>query len=437
MCVDFTRWHYLACQTAVTTIVFLSLVPGPLGAENWNAWRGPRGDGISMETGLPQRWSDQENVAWKISVPGTGHASPIVWDDRIFLVTCNEQQQERILLCLDRHSGKTNWQQVVLRATLETKHPLNSYASSTPATDGKFVYVSFLEADGDLVPALNVGTERMVSSGKMVVAAYDLDGRQQWLVRPGNFASVHGFCSCPVIYKNLLIVNGDHDGDSYIVALERSTGRTIWKIPREHKTRSFVTPIIREVGGRTQMMMSGSLSVTSYEPKTGKLLWFIDGPTEQFVASPVYAGELLFLTAGFPEHHILAIDPTGSGDVTDSRIVWRTTKGAGYVPSPIAVDKFLLVATDEGVISCFVAATGQRLWRKRIGEHYSTSAVTAGGLAYFLADDGVTTVIKPDHELEIVARNALNERCYSSPAISHGQFLIRGEKHLYCIGKEG
>ena len=186
MCMDFTRWHYFACQAAVATIVFLSLVPGPLGAENWNAWRGPRGDGISMETGLPQRWSDQENVAWKISVPGTGHASPIAWDDRIFLVTCNEQQQERILLCLDRHSGKTNWQQVVLRATLETKHPLNSYASSTPATDGKFVYVSFLEPDGDLVPALNVGTERMVSSGNMVVAAYDLDGRQQWLVRPGK-----------------------------------------------------------------------------------------------------------------------------------------------------------------------------------------------------------------------------------------------------------
>ncbi len=415
-----------------TAVIFLP--PGQANAENWNVWRGPRGDGTSNEKNVPQHWNHEDNLAWKTAVPGTGHASPIIWNDKLFLVTCDESTQERILLCFDRKSGNIVWQQVVLRATLETKHGLNSYASSTPATDGKLVFVTFLEPDGQLVPALNVSTQRMVSSGNMVVVAYDLEGKQQWLARPGKFDSVHGFCSCPVLYKNLLIVNGDHDGDSYIVALNRNTGRTVWEIPREHKTRSYVTPIIRTIEGRTQMMLSGSLSVTSYDPDTGKLLWFIDGPTEQFVASPVFSHQLLLLTAGYPEHHILAIDPTGAGNVTESHIVWRTTKGAGYVPSPIAAGDFFLVATDDGVISCFLTATGERAWRKRIGTHYSASPVSANGLVYFLADDGITTVIQPDHELKIVAQNPLNEYCYSSPAISQGQLVIRGEQHLFCIG---
>ena len=415
-----------------TAVIFLP--PGQANAENWNVWRGPRGDGTSNEKNVPQHWNHEDNLAWKTAVPGTGHASPIIWNDKLFLVTCDESTQERILLCFDRKSGNIVWQQVVLRATLETKHGLNSYASSTPATDGKLVFVTFLEPDGQLVPALNVSTQRMVSSGNMVVVAYDLEGKQQWLARPGKFDSVHGFCSCPVLYKNLLIVNGDHDGDSYIVALNRNTGRTVWKIPREHKTRSYVTPIIRTIEGRTQMMLSGSLSVTSYDPDTGKLLWFIDGPTEQFVASPVFSHQLLLLTAGYPEHHILAIDPTGAGNVTERHIVWRTTKGAGYVPSPIAAGDFFLVATDDGVISCFLTATGERAWRKRIGTHYSASPVSANGLVYFLADDGITTVIQPDHELKIVAQNPLNEYCYSSPAISQGQLVIRGEQHLFCIG---
>ena len=427
------KLQQFSCQIVIAASVIF-LPPGQANAENWNVWRGPRGDGTSNEKNVPQHWNHEDNLAWKTAVPGTGHASPIIWNDKLFLVTCDESTQERILLCFDRKSGNIIWQQIVLRATLETKHGLNSYASSTPATDGKLVFVTFLEPDGQLVPALNVSTQRMVSSGNMVVVAYDLEGKQQWLVRPGKFDSVHGFCSCPVLYKNLLIVNGDHDGDSYIVALDRNTGRTVWKIPREHKTRSYVTPIIRTIEGRTQMMLSGSLSVTSYNPDTGKLLWFIDGPTEQFVASPVFSHQLLLLTAGYPEHHILAIDPTGDGNVTESHIVWRTTKGAGYVPSPIAAGDFFLVATDDGVISCFLTATGERAWRKRIGTHYSASPVSANGLVYFLADDGITTVIQPDHELKIVARNPLNEYCYSSPAISQGQLVIRGEQYLFCIG---
>jgi len=396
-------------------------------AENWPGWRGPRGDGSSEESAVPTRWDGEknENIAWKVEAPGTGHASPVIWNDRIFLVSCLEEEQDRILVCLDRKSGKTLWQKSVLRSPLEKKHALNSYASSTPTTDGKLIYVTFLE-----------GTKQGEAKGaQMAVAAYDFDGNQKWLVRPGPFSSVHGYCSCPVLFEDKLIVNGDHDGDAYLVALDRETGETAWKTPRENKTRSYSTPIIRDIDGRTQMILSGSMSVASYDPRTGSRHWIIDGPTEQFVASMVYNGKLLFMTAGFPEHHILAIRANGRGNVTDTHIEWRTKENTSYVPSPIALGDYFLIVSDEGIASCYEAATDRRTWRQRIGPNYSASLVSAGGLAYFLSDEGVTTVVKPGEKYDAIAVNPLGEACYASPAISQGQIFLRAEKHLYAIGE--
>ncbi len=384
--------------------------------EDWPQWRGPRGDGSSLETGVPVRWSDTQNIAWKVEVPGAGHASPIVWRDKVFVATCIEDRKERVLVCFDRATGKPEWQQVVLRSPLEEKHHLNSFASSTPATDGQMVYVTFLD------------------QRDMVVAAYDFSGRQKWLVRPGTFSSKHGYCSCPVVFEDKVIVNGDHDGDAYLVALDRATGRTLWKVDRENKTRSYSTPIVRQIGPRTQMILSGNKCVASYDPRDGSRHWIIDGPTEQFVASVVFNGKLIFLTAGFPELHMMAIRPDGSGNVTDTHIAWRTRKGAGYVPSPIAEGKYFLAISDGGVASCFDADTGERLWMERLGTHYSGSLVSADGLVYFTSDDGVTTVVRPGPKLEVVAENKLGEACYASPAISNGQIFVRGERHLYAIG---
>jgi len=387
-------------------------------AEDWPGWRGPRGDGTSLEHHVPTRWSPSENVAWKVELPGTGHASPIVWKDRVFVVSCLEDRKQRILLALDRTSGKLLWQQVVLESPLEDKHQLNSFASSTPATDGRAVYVTFLDRS------------------EMVVAAYDMDGKPLWLVQPGPFSSKHGYCSCPVLLEDKVIVNGDHDGDAYLVALDRATGKTVWKTPRENKTRSYCPPIIRQIDGRTQMVLSGSLCVASYDPRDGSRHWIMDGPTEQFVASLVYNGKLLFLTAGFPEFHILAIRPDGRGKIGQEHIAWRTTKGCAYVPSPIlgSGGKYFLLVSDTGIASCFEAADGERHWMERIGPHYSASAVEAEGLVHFLSDRGVTTIIRPGEKLEKVAENELGEDCYASPAISQGRIYLRADKHLYCIG---
>lgn len=408
-----------ACRLLVATLVLILVTASASLAENWPGWRGPRGDGSSQETGIPTRWSPEENIAWKVEVPGKGHASPVVWGDRIFIATCAEDTRQRILLCYERATGQELWRKVVLEAPLEDKHILNSFASSTPATDGKFVYVTFLDG------------------AEMVVAAYDFAGQQKWLVRPGGFSSKHGYCSCPVLFEGTVIVNGDHDGDAYLVALDNQTGSIRWKVDRENKTRSYVTPIIREIGDRTQLILSGSKCVASYDPRSGQRHWIIDGPTDQFVASIVYNEQLdlLFLTAGFPELHMMAVRPDGTGNVTDTHIAWRTKKGASYVPSPAAVGNYFLVVSDGGVASCFEAKSGDRLWMERIGTHYSSSPVVVEGLVYFTSDEGNTTVIRPGEKLDVVAENKLGEYSYASPAVSHGQLIFRGEKHLIAIGK--
>ena len=402
------------CLVAALVISFAGIAS----AEDWPVWRGPRLDGTSAERNIPIHWSATSNIVWGTELPGAGHASPIVWRDRIFTVSALSQNQARVLLCLDRKNGRILWQQTVISSPMERKHSLNSHASSTPATDGRLVYVAFLDR------------------AEMVVAAYDFDGKQRWLVRPGPFSSMHGFCSSPILHQEKVIVNGDHDGDSYIVALDRATGKTLWKVPRESKTRSYCVPLLRELAGRTQMVLSGDKCVASYDPNDGSRHWVIDGPTEQFVASPVYSDKagLLFVTGGFPDHHILAIKPDGKGDITKSdKIVWRTNRGVAYVPSPIAEGDYFLVVSDSGVAHCFEAKSGNLMWQERMGEHHA-SLVSANGLVYFLNDNGVLNVVRPGPEFVRVAQNEIGEKTFASPAISQGQIFLRGDKHLFCIG---
>lgn len=396
------------------------VLAGLINAENWPGFRGPRGDGTSLETGVPTRWSVGSGVLWKTPVPGLGHASPIVWDDRVFTVSCLPDTEERVLLCFERDTGRQLWQRRVLGSPLERKHPLNSHASSTPATDGELIFTAFLDVD------------------RMVVSAYDLAGQERWQVRPGEFHSMHGFCSSPVLFEDKVIVNGDHDGDGYIVALARKDGSELWRIDRPNKTRSYCVPTIFETGGRTQMVLSGTECVTSYDPRSGRLHWIIDGPTEQFVASIVFnaRANLFFMTGGYPEHHLQAIRPDGEGNVTDSHVAWHHRKASyvAYVPSPISAGDFFYVVSDNGYACCFEAATGELMWQERFGTQHA-SLVSADGLVHFLNDAGLTRVVRVGRDLELVATNDLAEKCFASPAISDGRLFIRGFENLYCIGE--
>ena len=417
-------------------VVLFFFVAGLIRAENWPGWRGPSGDGISAGKGIPTKWSSKENIAWRIAVRGEGHSSPIVWGDKVFLTSSLTEKNKRILLCIDRLSGQTVWQRDVVQSPPETVHRLNSRASGTPATDGKQVYVTFMRAEGDEVIAPNVGSERLITPGKIIVAAYDLDGNEKWKTNVGDFLSAHGFNTCPVLFEDLVILNGDHDGNAYLVALDRQSGRQRWRTRRENKTRSYVTPIIREIDGITQMILSGSLCIASYDPRNGKRHWIVDGPTEQFVASMVYDGKYVFATGGYPERHTLAIRPGGKGNVTDTHIAWRTTRGAAYVPSPIISGRYLLMVADSGIASCFEARTGKRHWMERLPGGHSPSPVSADGLVYFVSDRGVTTIIRPSETFAGIAKNELGEPVSASPAISQSQIFLRTHQHLYCIGSK-
>lgn len=419
----------------VTLACFVSFAT-QISAENWPCWRGPRGDGSVVDVNAPVSWNGEtgENITWKIPVPGSGHSSPIIWEDRIFLTSCREETQERLLTCLDRESGRTIWEKTVVKSKLETRHRLNSYASGTPATDGKTVYVTFLVVDGHEIPAPNVGNTRPVTPGEIMVAAYDFNGTQLWKRTIGSFISAHGFCSSPVIYKDLLIINGDHDGESYVAALNRTTGNPVWKVPRQHKTRSYCTPLIRDVDGRTQMVLTGSLRIISLDPQTGNQHWVVEGPTEQFVSSMVFDGQKFYMTAGFPTHHVMGIRADGKGDVTTTHVAWHSKQAKCYVPSPVLVGKHLFVADDRGTANLFDTESGERIWQDRLGKHFSASLIAANGLAYFTADDGITKLVRPGAKMDVLHENSLGEYTFASPAVSNGQLFIRGEKHLFAIG---
>ena len=388
-------------------------------AEDWPQWRGPRLDGTSTETNIPTHWSASENIKWKTAIPGKGHSSPIVWGDRIFLTTCLEDKQERMLLCVDRESGKVLWQKQVLKSPLEHKNQLNSYASATPATDGKHVYVAFFQ-----IP-------------KIELACYDFDGNEVWRKSPGEFFSVHGFCSSPILYKDMVVLNCDQDSPAAcIVAYNKDSGEERWRTERPNRTRSYCTPIIHELAGKQQLVLSGSKSVASYDPDTGRQLWIMDGPTEQFVASPVVTDGVVFITGGFPTYHLVVINPNGSGDISSSKVLWHEHGSvASYVPSPIAAGNWFFVVSDGGLASCWEARSGTMLWKRHLGQHHSASAVSAGGNLYFTADNGDTFIVKAAPKFELLSQNPLGEEVRASPAVSHGELFIRGTQHLFCISQ--
>jgi outer membrane protein assembly factor BamB len=409
-------------------------------AEEWPGWRGPRGDGTSAEKNVPLKFGGNdngENLRWKTEIPGKGHSSPVVWGDRVFVTSCIENEQKRVLYCLDRADGKILWERVVLTSKLERKHPLNSYASSTPATDGKYVYVTFLETPSTPANA----------APQMKVYCYDFDGEKVWEQTPGKLTSQHGFCSPPILHKDLVILNGDQDNvpdpknHGYLVALDKKTGDEKWRTERPNQTRSYCAPLLIQSAKNpkvTQLVLSGSKCVAGYDADTGKQLWIIDGPTEQYVASLVYLDNILFLTAGFPTYHLMGISPDGEGDVTKTAVLWHHAKvdpkKASYVPSPIAFDGHFFVVSDAGYLNCLEAKTGRLLWTEKLGRHHSASPVLADGRFYFPDDNGNVWVVKASDKFEVLQKNELGEECYSSPAVSHGQIFIRGLNHLFCFG---
>ncbi len=422
------------------TLLLSALLACSAHAENWPQWRGPRTDGTSLDKGFPVK-IEEANTVWRTTLPGEGHASPIVWNNRVFVVACLDDSQDRVLLTLDRANGKILWQRAVVHSPIERIHKLNSHASSTPATDGQRIYTSFLD-QSETEQTREANTLHPPQSGDapkgtVVISAHDFEGRQVWQVRPGLFSSKHGYCSSPVLYKDKVIINCDHDGDGFMVALARDTGRELWRIKRPNNTRSYCVPLIRTLAGRDQMVLSGTKCITSYDPNTGALIWEIDGPTEQFVASLVYSDSTgwLYMTGGFPEHHFMAIRPDGNGNVTQTHVQWHTNKGVSYVPSPLVLGDRLFNVSDSGIGHCFDAKTGDVLWTERMKEHHA-SLTSAEGIVYFVNDFGTLRAVKDGPQYECVGQSEISEKIFASPALSDGQLFVRGEKTLMCVGRK-
>ncbi|HJT66075.1 MAG TPA: PQQ-binding-like beta-propeller repeat protein [Pyrinomonadaceae bacterium] len=417
-------------------------------AGNWPQWRGPDGSGISNEKNLPAEWTPAKNIKWKTPIAGRGHSSPIVWGNKIFLTTAIEGEavpgakavkhmagdKEFLhpdsvgadhkhtfkVIALDRNSGKILWETVAWEGTpYDNRHRKSSYASSTPATDGKLVYAFF-------------GTEGLY--------AYDYNGKLAWKTQLGNLGTVGmGTGTSPILFENLVIVQCDEENgeSSFIVALNKQTGKEVWRTPRKVQV-SWATPILVRTAKRAELITSGTEFVISYDPATGKELWRHKGVESNAIPSPVANNEMVFVVAGFPAKIAMAIKLGGSGDLTGTpNVPWTYAKGTAYVPSPILYGDYLYLTTDRGVLTCIDAKTGEVKYeggRIPIPATFTASPVAFEGKILMTSEDGDTFIVKAGPKHEIIGANSIGEAVYASPAVADGRIFIRGEKNLYCIG---
>lgn len=408
------------------TLAFL-MVPRTGWSENWPRFRGPSGQGHSTETGLPQSWSRGDGVAWRTEIPGEGWSSPIVWNGRVFLTAAMEEGRSCRVLALDLATGKVLWNREVFQQELLRKENKNSYASATPCTDGERVYACF--ADGSLV-------------------ALDFEGQILWTNREYHFYSKHGLGESPIVVGDLLIMprDGSSPGpdikvgwkepwdQAYVLALDAATGKQRWKTQRGLSRVSHMTPLVTTVDGVAQVISPAGDRIQGFDQETGHLVWTAYSQGEGVTPSPVIGRGLLYTSSGFEKPTIRAVRLTGlSGDVTQSHIVWEQQKGTPTQASLIYVDPHLYAVTDNGVLSCYDGVSGEIVWQDRLAGKFSASPVYADGRIYFLDEDGLTTVIKPGPTFEVLSRNAIEEPCQASLAISDGTILLRSAQALYAF----
>lgn len=429
-------------------------VPAKKSVDDWPHWRGPGASGIAPDPTLPVRWSGAENVAWKATLAGVGVSTPIISGDRVFvtsqigsgvrregnhprLVQGSDAavQGERalgvpqaadaqagktifVIEAFSRADGKRVWERrVEAVGTLTPVHDKHNLASPSPVTDGTLVYTWFgtgqivaLTRDGTIAWQRHLGTE---------IAPFDI----QW-----------GHASSPVVHGDLLILLCDHTSASYLLALDKQTGKERWKADRGKGRSSYSTPLVVEGAFGTELIVNSSERLDAYDARTGELLWHT-GESNRFpIPSAVFHGGLIYTSRGYRSGPYMALRPGGKGDVTATHTVWRVATGAPYVSSLLYYDGVIYMANDVGVLTAIDAGTGERLWQERVDGVFSASPIAGGGHVYFLSENGDTVVVKAGRTPQVVGRNALGERAVASPAISNGQIFIRTDNHVFCIG---
>jgi outer membrane protein assembly factor BamB len=408
-----------------------------LAADNWPQWRGPDGVGISHETGLPAQWGPEHNIAWKAEPAAWGASTPVIWGDRIFLTG----QIGRGPLQSGSKEGEV---------TQREAEPLTFIIQCLGRADGRELWRHSFKAEGYLQPANkmhNLASPSCVTDGERVIAWFgtgqllclSMGGKVLWQRHLGTENSrfelmwAHG--SSPALHGKLLYLLCDHHPAAYLLALDKETGKDVWKTDRGKELRSYTTPLLIQVGERQELIINSNPGIDAYDPETGKRLWRVSGHCKVPVPTPVFSDGVLYTNRGYRNGPYLAVRAGGTGDVTDSHVLWQVQTGAPYVASPLYYQGLLYLVSEMGTVRCVVPETGETVWLEKPGVNFWASPVGADGKVYLLAENGDTLVLRPGRKFELLARNSLGEDCLASPAISQGRIFIRSSKHLFCIGQ--
>ncbi|WP_197439695.1 outer membrane protein assembly factor BamB family protein [Calycomorphotria hydatis] len=415
-----------ACSQAADTVT----APEQQTSPAWPRFRGPDGSGIVETFTLPDTW-DTSAYRWDITLPGVGHSSPVIAGDNVFVTTAVDEGQKRMLLCLDRTTGKTLWSSDIALSSNHL-HRKNSWASSSPATNGKIICVTFADDDHH------------------VVQAFDTVGTKLWSVDLGSYLSQHGYGASPIIYNDLVIIThdqrraeentpaGEGPNDSFIVALDLTTGDEMWRTERPSQVASYATPLVLSRSGQeTQLICSSDATgVAGIDPSNGKTLWQTGPLKWRTVGSPVLCGDLIVQAcgAGGAGKYFFAVDPWGLEDRKAGEIVFEMNRTIPYVPIPVYRDGLIFLLLDQGLVRCLDAKTFEEVWLERIpGAKFTGSPISVSGRLCALSEDGKLHIMKAGREYDYLGAVSIGEASHSTPAASHGELFLRTFERLICL----
>ncbi len=390
-------------------------------AQEWTRFRGPNGAGTSAATTIPASW-DADDYNWVAELPGVGHSSPVIWQDRIFLTSATEEGQQRHLHCLAVADGSILWTRTAAAST-HRKHSRNSYASPTPAVDAERVYVLWADPSA------------------YVLVAFDHKGERLWQRDFGPFAGGHGVGTSPMVYGDMVVLGKDEDVDSSLIALDAATGKDRWRVDRTSSKVAYSTPCVyQNARGEDELIFnSGTHGISSIDPASGQLNWEIQVFDKRSVSSPIVAAGLIFGSCGSGAggNYVVAVRPGDAASGVEPEEAFRVDKSAPYVPTSVAHEGLVFLWSDGGIVTPVEVPAGVPLRSKRVGGKFSGSPVCVAGRLYCVSDDGDVVVLSADSELTELARVSLEEECRSTPAVAGGRMYLRTITRLYSLGAGG
>jgi len=409
------------CWIPIVLLLFPSSIASypKLSDRDWPWWRGPNLDGsVVSDKDVILPWDSQRDVRWMADLPGRGHGSPTVAGEMIFLATCDESQGSQSVIALDRQTGQQRWNTVVHASGAMLKNPKSSGASSTVATDGERLFINF------------------ATGGKVILTALSLEGDILWQHTVCDYQIHQGYGASPALYEDIVYAVADTKGGGAIVALDRVTGKLLWQQSRPSDP-NYPSPIVLKIAGKAQLILTGCDTVTSYEPKTGEILWEVSGATTECVTTTVTDGLHVYSSGGYPKNHLAAIRADGS-----RQVVWENGERV-YVPSMLIHQGFLYTVLDAGTVACWNSATGEMMWKGRLGGDMSSSPVLVGNKIYAINERAEGFVIEANpRELKVLGKCSIGDEMFASPVVCDGRIYLRVAFHeqggrrerLVCIG---